>query len=123
MAIVQIVLNNTLRYYGSLSAAWIRYSTGVCRCNCKKSIWCLWQLGVYPGLAQGCQPIWGFNYGAGNYVRVRHTYKRSMQIALAVGGICFGAFKYFQDRSSVFSEMEAKNISGLQRGISAFICL
>ena len=47
------------------------------------------------GLAQGCQPIWGFNYGAGNYVRVRHTYKRSMQIALAVGGICFVCFQVF----------------------------
>ena len=48
-------------------------------------------------------------------MRVRLTYKRSMQIALAVGGICLCAFKYFQDRSSVFSEMEAKNISGLQK--------
>ena len=28
-------------------------------------------------------------------MRVRHTYKRSMQIALAVGGICFVCFQVF----------------------------
>lgn len=26
------------------------------------------------GISQGCQPIWGFNYGAHNYDRVREAY-------------------------------------------------
>ena len=92
MAIVQIVLNNTLRYYGSLSVYGSDIPLACVGVIAKVN---MVFMAICIGLAQGCQPIWGFNYGAGNYVRVRHTYKRSMQIALAVGGICFVCFQVF----------------------------
>lgn len=92
MAIVQIVLNNILRYYGANSV----YGSDIpIACVGVISKVNMVFMAICIGLAQGCQPIWGFNYGAGNYVRVRHTYKRSMQIALAVGGICFVCFQVF----------------------------
>ena len=92
MAIVQIVLNNTLRYYGSLSVYGSDIPLACVGVIAKVN---MVFMAICIGLAQGCQPIWGFNYGAGNYVRVRLTYKRSMQIALAVGGICFVCFQVF----------------------------
>ena len=92
MAIVQIVLNNTLRYYGSLSVYGSDIPLACVGVIAKVN---MVFMAICIGLAQGCQPIWGFNYGAGNYGRVRHTYKQSMQIALAVGGICFVCFQVF----------------------------
>ena len=72
MAIVQIVLNNTLRYYGSLSVYGSDIPLACVGVIAKVN---MVFMAICIGLAQGCQPIWGFNYGAGNYVRVRHTYK------------------------------------------------
>ena len=92
MAVVQITMNNTLRHYGAASV----YGTDIpLACVGVISKVNMVFMAIAIGISQGCQPIWGFNYGAGNYVRVRHTYKRSMQIALAVGGICFVCFQVF----------------------------
>ena len=41
------------------------------------------------GLAQGCQPIWGFNLGAEKYDRVKGTYWRAFGAAFAVGVLFF----------------------------------
>ena len=92
IAAVQIVMNNILRYYGSVSV----YGSDI-PIACVGVISKVNQvfMAICIGISQGCQPIWGFNYGAGSYVRVRHTYKRSMQIALAVGCICFVCFQVF----------------------------
>jgi Na+-driven multidrug efflux pump len=46
------------------------------------------------GLSQGCQPIWGFNYGAKNYGRVCQTYKRAFQVAFTVGILFFLCFQF-----------------------------
>lgn len=47
------------------------------------------------GISQGCQPIWGFNYGAKNYERVRETYKKAFFICMAVGISFFLCFQLF----------------------------
>ena len=47
------------------------------------------------GISQGCQPIWGFNYGAGSYGRVRETYLKAFRISLAVGIVFFCCFQLF----------------------------
>ena len=47
------------------------------------------------GISQGCQPIWGFNYGAEKYDRVRKTYKTAFSLCLALGIICFSCFQLF----------------------------
>lgn len=47
------------------------------------------------GISQGCQPIWGFNYGAEAYDRVKRTYWKAFQIAMAVGIVFFLCFQFF----------------------------
>ena len=61
MAIVQIVMNNILRYYGGLSV----YGSDI-PIACVGVISKVNQvfMAICIGISQGCQPIWGFNYGA-----------------------------------------------------------
>lgn len=92
MAIVQIVLNNTLKHYGSLSVYGSEIPLACVGVIAKVN---MVFMAICIGLAQGCQPIWGFNYGAGNFERVKATYKRAMQIALIVGCVCFVCFQIF----------------------------
>lgn len=92
IAAVQIIMNNTLRYYGGLS----QYGTDIplaCVGVVSKvnSVF----MAICIGTSQGCQPIWGYNYGAGLYDRVRKTYKRSFQTCLTVGILFFLCFQLF----------------------------
>ena len=47
------------------------------------------------GISQGCQPIWGFNYGAGSYARVKETYYKAFRISLVIGILFFLCFQFF----------------------------
>lgn len=47
------------------------------------------------GLAQGCQPIWGFNKGAKNYRRVKETFKKAMMMGLMFSFTAFLLFQLF----------------------------
>ncbi|MCI9216046.1 MATE family efflux transporter [Lachnospiraceae bacterium 42-17] len=85
MAAVQITMNNTLRHYGAASM----YGTDIpLACVGVISKVNMVFMAICIGISQGCQPIWGFNYGAKSYGRVRNTYKKAFQTALTVG-ICF----------------------------------
>lgn len=90
IAIVQIVLNNSLRHYGSLSiygeSEPIAVSGIVMKVN-------MIVFSVVIGLAQGTQPIESFNYGAKNYDRVKSAYKLAL---ITSGGISLVAFALFQ---------------------------
>ncbi len=50
---------------------------------------------VFMGLAQGAQPIIGFNYGAGNYRRVRQTFRLAIRWNLMVSMAGFLLFQVF----------------------------
>lgn len=92
MAAVQIVMNNTLRHYGASSI----YGTDIpLACVGVISKVNMVFMAICIGISQGCQPIWGFNYGAGNFGRVKETYKKAAVISLAVGIIFFAAFQLF----------------------------
>ena len=92
MAIVQIVMNNTLRYYGAESM----YGTDIpLACVGVISKVNMVFMAICIGISQGCQPIWGFNYGAGQYDRVKQTYKKAFQISLTIGIIFFLCFQLF----------------------------
>ena len=41
------------------------------------------------GITQGTQPIMSYNYGAGNYLRVRQTFKRLLTVTLTVTCVSF----------------------------------
>ena len=52
-------------------------------------------LAICIGISQGCQPIWGFNYGARNYGRVREAYRKAFSICMTVGILFFVCFQIF----------------------------
>lgn len=92
MTVVQIAMNNTLRHYGAASA----YGSDIplaCVGVISKvnSVF----LAICIGISQGCQPIWGFNYGAKNYERVRSTYKRAAVLCTAIATLFFLSFQIF----------------------------
>ncbi len=95
MAAVQITMNNTLRYYGASSV----YGTDIpLACVGVISKVNMVFMAICIGISQGCQPIWGFNYGAGRYGRVRETYLKAFRISLTVGVIFFCCFQLFPRR-------------------------
>lgn len=90
MMVVQVTMNNTLRYYGGLSQYGSDIPLAAVGAVSKLSILFL----SFPiGIGQGCQPIVGFNYGAKKYPRVKQTYRLAVTIAS-----CFsiGSFLLFQ---------------------------
>ena len=92
MAIVQIAMNNTLRHYGAESV----YGADIpLACVGVISKVNMVFMAIVIGISQGCQPIWGFNYGAGLYKRVRKTYVTAFQYSMAVGILFFVCFQLF----------------------------
>lgn len=92
MAVVQIVLNNSLRYYGGLSV----YGSDI-PIACVGVISKVNQvfMAICIGISQGCQPIWGFNYGAKKYDRVRLAYRYSVTACTVIATIFFLCFQLF----------------------------
>ncbi len=92
MMLVNIVMNNTMKHYGSLSIYGsdipLAVSGVVAKVNNILS-------GISVGLAQGCQPIFGYNMGAKNYRRVKGTYLTAAKLALCVNVVTFVLFQLF----------------------------
>ena len=92
IAAVQIVMNNILRYYGSVSV----YGSDIpIACVGIVSKVNMVFLSICIGISQGCQPIWGFNYGAEKYSRVRQTYRCSVTLCTIIAMIFFICFQFF----------------------------
>lgn len=113
MTIVQIVTNNTLTYYGEQSM----YGSDIplAAVGAVSKITMLF-MAVAIGIAQGCQPIAGFNYGAKNYGRVKKTYKIAIITIIiysVVSFICFQLFtpqiiSIFGSGSELYNEFAVK---------------
>lgn len=90
MMLVQIVLNNSLKHYGALS-----YYGESIPIACTGIVMKINQIffSVIIGIAQGSQPVESFNYGAGNYSRVKKAYGLA---ALTGGTISVCSFLLFQ---------------------------
>ena len=92
MAIVQIVLNNILRYYGANSV----YGSDIpIACVGVISKVNMVFMAICIGISQGSQPIWGFNYGAKKYDRVRQAYRYSVTACTVIATIFFFCFQIF----------------------------
>ena len=90
MMLVQIILNNSLTYYGALSI----YGESIplaCAGIINKVGFMFFSICI--GISQGMQPIVSFNYGAKQYDRVRKALKISL---LAGTVVCTFAFLLFQ---------------------------
>ncbi len=90
MMLVQITMNKSLKYYGSISA----YGEAI-PIACAGIITKVNQvfLSFIIGISQGLQPITSFNYGAGKYQRVKRAYLFAVTCGFV---LAFTAFLLFQ---------------------------
>lgn len=90
MMVVQIVMNNSLTYYGAQSV--YGESIPLACAGIINKVGMLF-FSVCIGIAQGMQPITSFNYGAKQYDRV----KKAVTLSLKAGSVvCITAFILFQ---------------------------
>lgn len=119
MAVVQIVLNNTLAHYGALSI----YGSDIpLACAGIISKVNMIFMSFVIGISQGVQPIIGFNYGAALYRRVKRAICWRW---LWLPGFLWQrlpASSFSRGRSSVFSAPAARCTTSFRSGTSAFIC-
>ena len=89
---VQIVMNNVLGYYGERSI-YGRDIPLACAGIVSKvsSVF----NSVIMGISQSCQPLFGHNYGAKNYQRIKETYKTAGIIVTIVATVAFLLFQIF----------------------------
>lgn len=87
-----IVLNNMLETYGVASNYGADIPLAVSGVAQKTN---MIMISFAVGIAQGCQPIWGYNLGAKNYHRVKGTYYRAFAIAFTIGVIFFTMLQLF----------------------------
>lgn len=105
VTLVQIVMNNTLGHYGELS----QYGRDI-PLACVGIITKVNAIfsGIIFGVSQSTQPILGYNYGAGNYARVRSTFKRANLIVTSISCVAFLCFQIFPRQIiSVFGSGDA----------------
>lgn len=90
--VVQIVMNNTLTYYGSNSV----YGSDIplaCAGIISKVNMLFFSFVI--GISQGLQPIVSFNFGAQKYDRVKDAYKKAVFAATAISIVAFLCFQLF----------------------------
>ncbi|MBQ0065166.1 MAG: MATE family efflux transporter [Firmicutes bacterium] len=89
--LVQIVMNNSLTYYGALSVYGPDIPLAACGIVMKVN-------GILMsfviGISQGMQPIAGFNYGAKKFDRVKNILKLAISLNLAVSAIGWILFEF-----------------------------
>ncbi|HAE52473.1 MAG TPA: MATE family efflux transporter [Ruminococcus sp.] len=92
IAVVQIVLNNSLSHYGGLS----EYGSSepiACAGIVMKVNMIVFSIVI--GLAQGTQPIESFNYGARQYDRVKKAYRLAVITGAGISVVAFIMFQIF----------------------------
>lgn len=92
LTFVQIVINNSLIYYGAQSPYGSDIPLAACGIVMKTNAILL---AIIIGISQGSQPIIGFNYGAQQYARVRGIYKLAISCNLVVSLVGFILFQFF----------------------------
>lgn len=92
MMATQIVMNNILRSYGAASVYGSDIPLAVVGIVAKVN---MVFMAIVIGIAQGAQPVFGFNYGAEQYQRVRTTYRYAGAAATVVAIVSFLGFQIF----------------------------
>jgi len=92
MASVQVVLNNSVTYYGELSQYGSDIPLACIGIMMKVN---MIFMSIVIGIGQGSQPIISFNYGAKQYGRVKETYKTAVKYATYVSVVFFLLFQFF----------------------------
>lgn len=92
ITLVQVVLNNSLTYYGAASVYGSEIPLAACGIVMKTNAILL---SIVVGLSQGMQPIIGYNFGAGSYDRVKKAYLLTIKWNLVVSAAGFVLFQCF----------------------------
>lgn len=92
MMVVQIVLNNSLTYYGGLSLYGSEIPLACAGIISKIN---MLFFAVVIGMSQGLQPIVSFNYGAKQYRRVKEAYLKMAIAATVISCVAFTVFQIF----------------------------
>ena len=88
----QITMNNILRKYGAVSD----YGADIpiaCAGIISKVNMIFMSIGI--GISQGCQPIFGFNYGSKRYDRVIEAYRKALRYGTTLAVIAFLCIQLF----------------------------
>ncbi len=110
--VVNIVLNNSLTHYGALTEFGAEIPLSAMGIVMKiNTIF----LNLIIGVSIGAQPIYGFNYGAKLYARVRKTYRTviSVTLGVAVAASLLFVFSpetfvgFFRDENELFNRFSA----------------
>lgn len=88
---VQIVLNNSLTYYGALSVYGKDIPLAACGIVMKTNAILL---SIIVGISQGVQPIIGYNFGAKKYTRLKEAYLLAVKWNFVVSAIGFCLFQF-----------------------------
>ncbi|MDO4622691.1 MAG: MATE family efflux transporter [Eubacteriales bacterium] len=91
MMIVQIVMNNSLKYYGARSSYGESIPIAVAGIISKVN---MIYMAFVIGLSQGMQPIVSYNYGSRQYQRVKKAYFMTLLLGLGVSVIFFLLFQF-----------------------------
>lgn len=92
MMVMAVLLNKSLKYYGSLSI----YGEAIpIACSGITTKCMMLVMSVIIGLSQGMQPIASFNYGAQQYDRVKHAFYLALKCGSVVSIAAFLLFQFF----------------------------
>ena len=94
ICLVQIVMNNSIVYYGAMTAYGTDIPLSAVGVVMKVNAILM---SVFIGIQQGTRPIMGYNYGAKKYSRVKETYRLGIIVDLLIGLIGFVAFEFFPE--------------------------
>ena len=92
MMVVQIIMNQSLKHYGSHSIYGENIPIACAGIIAKVN---MIFMSFVIGLSQGLQPIASFNYGAGKKGRVKEAYIKAISIGAVLAVIAFFMFQFF----------------------------
>lgn len=92
MMVVQIIMNQSLKHYGSHSIYGANIPIACAGIITKVN---MIFMSFVIGLSQGLQPIASFNYGAGKKGRVKEAYIKAVSIGAVLAVIAFFMFQFF----------------------------
>lgn len=92
ITLVQIILNNSLTYYGASSIYGQDIPLAACGIVIKTNAILL---SIIVGISQGVQPIIGYNYGVKKYQRVKQAFKLALKWNFVVSAVGFILFQCF----------------------------
>lgn len=92
MMVVQIIMNQSLKHYGSHSIYGENIPIACAGIITKVN---MIFMSFVTGLSQGLQPIASFNYGAGKKGRVKEAYIKAVSIGAVLAVIAFFMFQFF----------------------------